>query len=59
MLPVCYPETASYSTSLPNLLIILLFIGISVFPMRKHENERRLETNDYIDFFPRKIYFLT
>lgn len=59
MLPVRYPETASYSTSLPNLLIILLFTGISVFPMRKRENERRLETDYYVDFFPRKIYFLT
>ena len=56
ILSVRYPKTASHSTSLPHLLIILLFIGISVYPMGRHENERRLEINYYIESLPTEIY---
>lgn len=57
--PVCLlsKDAASHSASLPHLLIIV-FIGISVYPMGRPENKRRLETN-YIEFLPREIYLST
>lgn len=54
--PVCLlsRDSASHSTSLSHLLIILLFPGMFLYPMGRHENERSLETN-YIEFVLREI----
>lgn len=49
--------SSAHSTFFPHFLIILMFTDVSVYPMGKHENERRLETNYYIEFLLRDLVF--
>lgn len=56
--PVCLlpKDAASHSAPLPHLLIILLFIGISVYPMGRPKT-----TEDWkqiiLNFFPERFIF--